>query len=90
MKRSELSLSIGWIICLCFSMVMFLHVAHPQVQEVQKKMGELKGLVDECCLLADKVVKETIRKQQYLDQSKTAEGKIDKILADVAAIMQTL
>lgn len=53
-------------------------------------MLEVKTLLDECCLLADKVVKETMKKQQYLDQSKAAEGKIEKILSDVAVIMQTL
>jgi len=57
---------------------------------VQKKMGEVKVQLEEICLLADKAVKETIKKQQYLDQSKTAEGKIDKLLAEVSALMQTL
>ena len=61
-----------------------------QVQDVQKKMAEVKSLVEECCLLAEKVVKESMKKPQYVEQSKAAEGKIDKILADVSAIMQTL
>ena len=57
---------------------------------MQKKMAEVKVLLDDCCLLADKVVKETIKKQPYVDQSKVADSKIDKILEDVGIVMQAL
>ncbi len=61
-----------------------------QLQDVQKKMSEVKSLIEDCCLLAEKVVKESMKKPQYVEQSKAAESKIDKILADVSAIMHTL
>ena len=57
---------------------------------MQKKMAEVKMLLDDCCLLADKVVKENIKRQPYVDQSKVADSKIDKILEDVGIVMQAL
>ena len=53
-------------------------------------MAEVKMLLDDCYLLADKVVKETIKRQPYVDQSKVEDSKIDKILEDVGIVMQAL
>ena len=49
---------------------------------MQKKMAEVKMLLDDCC--------ETIKRQPYIDQSKVADSKIDKLLEDVGIVMQAL
>ena len=62
----------------------------PQVLDIQKKMSEVKTLVDESWYLAEKVVKGSVTKQQYLDQSKKAESKMEKLMQDIESVVQTL
>lgn len=58
--------------------------------EIQKKMGEVKSCLDEIWLLAEKVVKGAVAKQQYVEQNKKAESKMEKLLLDISNIVQTL
>lgn len=53
-------------------------------------MLEVKGLVDESWYLAEKVVKGSVTKQQYLEQSKKAESKMEKLMQDIESVVQTL
>ena len=60
------------------------------MNELQKKMSEVKNALDESCLLAEKVVAEKIGKQQYVDQSKSCQSRIDRLTSEVDAVIQTL
>ena len=53
-------------------------------------MSEVKNALDESCLLAEKVVAEKIGKQQYVDQSKSCQSRIDRLTSEVDAVIQTL
>ncbi len=61
-----------------------------QVLDVQKKMSEVKALLDECWFLADRVVKGNVGKQQYVEQNKKVESKLEKMLQDISSIVMTL
>ena len=58
--------------------------------EVQKKMSEVKGLLDEGWVLAERVVKGSMTKQQYVDQNKKVESKMEKLLQDITTVIQAL
>lgn len=57
---------------------------------MQKKMAEVKGLLDDSWFLAEKVVKGSVTKQQYVEQNKKMEMKMEKLLQDISSIVQTL
>lgn len=57
---------------------------------MQKKMGEVKTLLDESWYLAEKVVKGNVTKQQYVEQNKKMETKMEKLLQDISSIVQTM
>lgn len=57
---------------------------------MQKKMDEIKKLLDESCILAEKVVAGNVSKQQYVDQNKIIENKVKKLEQDVSNIVQTM
>lgn len=58
--------------------------------DVQKKMGEVKSHLDESWYLAEKVVKGNVSRPQYMEQNKKAEAKMEKLIQDIDAIVQTL
>ena len=58
--------------------------------EVQKKMNEVKSSLDESWYLAERVVKGNMTKQQYVEQNKKVESKMEKIIQDISSIVQTL
>ena len=60
------------------------------MSEIQKKMQEVKSLLDESLYLAEKVVKGNIPRPQYVDQNKKVEGKMEKLLQDVGSLVQTM
>ena len=57
---------------------------------MQKKMSEVKSLLDESWYLAEKVVKGSVTKQQYVEQNKKIDSKLEKLLQDISAIVQAL
>ena len=60
------------------------------MQDIQKKMTDVKNLVDESWYLAEKVVKGSVTKQQYLEQNKKVESKLEKLMQDIESVIQTL
>lgn len=61
-----------------------------QVADIQKKMSEVKGLLEESCLLAEKLVSEKLAKQKYVEQEKSLQSRIDRLLVEVNTVVQTL
>jgi hypothetical protein len=61
-----------------------------QVQDIQKRMLDVKTQLDESLVLAERVVKGSLSKQEYVEQSKKVEGKMEKILLDINVIVQTM
>lgn len=61
-----------------------------QLGEVQKKMSELKTVLEESCLMAEKVVTDKMNKQKYVEQEKAVQSRIDRLLQEVNAMVQTL
>lgn len=53
-------------------------------------MVEVKAHVDEGWYLAERVVKGSVAKQQYVEQNKKVETKMDKLLQEIGSIVQTL
>ena len=53
-------------------------------------MLDVKGLLDESWYLAERVVKGSMTKQQYVEQNKKVELKMEKILQDITSIVQAL
>lgn len=53
-------------------------------------MSEVKTLMEDSWYLADKVVKGSVTKQQYVDQSKKTDSKMEKLMQDVESLVQTL
>lgn len=53
-------------------------------------MSEVKAQLDETWILAERVVKGTVTKQQYVDQNKKVETRMEKILQEISAIVQTM
>ena len=58
--------------------------------EIQKKMSEVKGLIDDSCQLAEKLVGEKLSKQKYVEQEKSLTSRMDRLLVEVNATVQTL
>lgn len=58
--------------------------------EIQKKMVELKTQLDESWYLAERVVKGNVTKQQYVEQNKKVEAKMERILQEIGNIVQTM
>ena len=50
----------------------------------------MKTLLDESCFLAEKVVVGNVSKQQYVEQNKTVESKVEKLLQEISNVVQTL
>ena len=61
-----------------------------QITDIQKKMGEVKSILEESCLLAEKLVGEKLGKQKYIDQEKSLQSRIDRLLQEVNTAVQTL
>ena len=61
-----------------------------QVAEIQKKMSEVKGLIDESCQLAERLVGEKLSKQKYVEQEKSLTSRIDRLLGEINTTVQTL
>ena len=53
-------------------------------------MSEAKALLEESCLLAEKLVSEKLAKQKYIEQEKSLQNRIDRLLVDVNTVVQTL
>ncbi len=53
-------------------------------------MAEVKTLLDNECYLAEKVVSGSLSKEQYIEQNKSSEVKIEKLLLDIKNIVQIL
>ena len=53
-------------------------------------MSELKNVLDESCLLAERLVTDKINKQKYIEQEKSSQSRVDRLLQEVNAIVQTL
>ena len=53
-------------------------------------MSEVRRLLEESCFLAEKVVAGSLSKQNYVDQNKAAEGKVEKLLQDVDNLQLSL
>ena len=61
-----------------------------QVADIHQKMSEVKGHIEESCLLAEKLVEEKLAKQKYVEQEKSLQSHIDRLLIEVNAVVQTL
>lgn len=61
-----------------------------QVAEIQKKMSEVKNLLDESCQLAERLVGEKLSKPKYMEQEKNVSSRIDRVMGEVNTIVQTL
>lgn len=61
-----------------------------QVADIQKKMGEVKSLLEDSCSLAEKLVGDKMAKQKYIEQEKNLQSRIDRLLQEVNTIVQTL
>ena len=61
-----------------------------QLQELQKKETELKQLIDQSVVLAQKVVSNKIGKQQYIDSNQNNQAKRDRISEEIEAIIDSL
>lgn len=64
--------------------------ATAKVNELQKKSAELKAILEESCILAERVVSERIGKQQYLEQDKSNQQRINRLQQDIDSLVQTL
>ena len=53
-------------------------------------MSEVKGLLDESCQLAERLVGEKISKQKYMEQEKSLTSRIDRLMGEVNTTVQTL
>ena len=53
-------------------------------------MSELKTVLEESCLMAEKVVTDKMNKQKYVEQEKAVQSRIDRLLQEVNAMVQTL
>ena len=60
------------------------------MNELQKKSAELKTILEESCILAERVVSERIGKQQYLEQDKSNQQRINRLQQDIDSLVQTL
>lgn len=58
--------------------------------ELQRKEVELKRLMDEAIILAQKVVDGKINKQLYIEQDEANAAKREKLLMDIESIQETL
>lgn len=61
-----------------------------QVMDIQRKMVEVKTHLDESWYLAERVVKGSVTKQQYVEQNKKVEAKMERILQEISNIVQTM
>ena len=50
----------------------------------------MKGLLDESCQLAERLVGEKLSKAKYMEQEKSLSGRIDRLMAEVNTSVQTL
>ena len=50
----------------------------------------MKSILEESCLLAEKLVGEKLGKQKYIDQEKSLQSRIDRLLQEVNTAVQTL
>ena len=60
------------------------------MSELQKKSSELKSVLEESSMLAERVVSERIGKQQYLEQEKGNQQRIARLQQEVDTLVQTL
>ena len=60
------------------------------MNDLQKKSSELKAILEESCMLAERVVSERIGKQQYLEQDKGNQQRITRLQQDIDSLVQTL
>ena len=61
-----------------------------QLQELQKKEGERKQLIEQAIVLAQKVVGNKISKQQYVDNNQNNRIKRDRITEEMESIVASL
>lgn len=53
-------------------------------------MSEVKNLLEESCILAEKLVGEKMGKQKYVEQEKSLQSRLDRLLVEVNTVVQTL
>ena len=58
--------------------------------ELQNKVAELKSAVDESCALAEGLVSQRVSKQKYIEQDKSNQSRITRLLQDISGIVQAL
>lgn len=61
-----------------------------QVSDLQKKISDLKLIVEENCTLAERLVAERITKQQYLSEEKGNMSRMQRLQQDIDAIVKAL
>jgi len=64
--------------------------ANAKIGEIQKKMSEVKNLLDESCQLAERLVGEKLSKQKYMEQEKSLSSRIDRLMGEVNTAVMTL
>ncbi len=55
--------------------------------ELQRKVAELKGIVDESCALAESLVGKRVGKEKYISQDKSTQGRISRLSGEIKAIV---
>ena len=53
-------------------------------------MSEVKGLLDESCQLAERLVGDKLSKAKYMEQEKNLSSRIDRLMGEVNTSVQTL
>ncbi len=61
-----------------------------QVNDLQRKVGELKGVLDETCVLAESLVSKRVSKDKYVTQDKSCQSRINRITGELKTIVQAL
>ena len=61
-----------------------------QVTDLQKKVSDLKAIVEENCTLAERLVAERITKQLYLSEEKGNTSRIQRLQQDIDTLIKAL
>ena len=58
--------------------------------DLQRKSSDLKVIVEENCVLAERLVADRITRQQYLTDEKGNTSRMQRLQQDIDAIVKTL
>ncbi len=57
------------------------------MNDLQRKVGELKSALDESCVLAESLVSKRVGKEKYITQDKSCQTRISRITGEIKTIV---